>query len=203
MNNSEKALETFLNTARGEFSATADSIHPEMFTSAIEIITEAQKNGGRIHITGIGKPSYVAGYIASLMSSTGTPTYFLHGTEAVHGSCGQLMEGDVVVCISNSGETGELLATAAAIKNNGCKIIAVTGNAESKIAKMADAHLLAHITSEGGPLGRAPRTSIISETLVLQALSVLLQERCGITPEQYVRRHPGGALGKLRDGELK
>lgn len=79
----------------------------------------AQKRGNRVHITGIGKPGHVSEYGASLLSSTGTPTYFLHGTEAVHGSCGQLVPGDVVIAISNSGETAELKATVTAIRNNG------------------------------------------------------------------------------------
>ena len=143
----------------------------------------------------------MANYIASLWSSTGTPTYFLHGTEAVHGSCGQLMAGDVVVCISNSGETAEMKATAMAIRNNGCKLIAITGNADSWLAKFAEVHILAHVDEEGGPLNRAPRASIISETLVLQGLSIVLQEKRQITPQEYVLRHPGGSLGKLRDNE--
>ncbi len=135
------------------------------------------------------------------MSSTGNPTYFLHGTEAVHGSCGQLIEGDVVICISNSGETAELKATAIAIRNNGCKIISVTGNSDSWLARFADAHLLAGVKNEGGPLNRAPRASILAEALVLQGLSVVLQEKRNITPEEYVLRHPGGSLGQLRDNE--
>ncbi len=195
------ALKAFLNTSRKEILNTIDNIDEKVILKAAEIIWDAQKNGKRIHITGIGKPGHIAGYIASLMSSTGTPTYFLHGTEAVHGSCGQLVEGDVVICISNSGETAEIKSTAIAIKNNGCKIISVTGNDKSWLAKYGDAHLLAGIINEGGPLNRAPRTSIISETLVLQALSVVLQEKRNISPAEYVLRHPGGALGQLRENE--
>lgn len=87
------------------------SVDSRIYQRAAELIWNAEKNGNRVHITGIGKPSHVANYISSLLSSTGTPTYFLHGTEAVHGSCGQLVPGDVVICISNSGETQELKAT--------------------------------------------------------------------------------------------
>ena len=153
------------------------------------------------HVTGIGKPGHVAAYAASLLSSTGTPSYFLHGTEAVHGSCGQLEEGDVVIAISNSGETMELKATVLAVKNNGCRVIGITGNAESWLAKESDALLLAHVDEEGGPLNRAPRNSVLAEMFVLQALSAILQADVAQTPEQYVRRHPGGALGKIRDNE--
>ena len=124
-----------------------------------------------------------------------------YGTEAVHGSCGQLVPGDVVICISNSGETEEMRSTAMAIRNNGCKIIAVTGNPNSWLARFADMHLFAGVKNEGGPLNRAPRASILAEILILQSLSVILQEKRKLTPQEYVLRHPGGALGKLRDGE--
>ena len=195
------ALETFIRTQRDEVERTLNSFDAHTFDAAAQIIWDAQAAGNRIHITGIGKPAHVAGYMASLMSSTGTPTYFLHGTEAVHGSCGQLVSGDVVICISNSGETAELKATAMAVRNNGCRVIAVTGNADSWLAKFADAHLLAHVDNEGGPLNRAPRASILAETLVLQGLSVVLQEKRAMTPQEYVMRHPGGSLGKLREDE--
>ena len=195
------ALETFISTMRDEMEQTLASLNEDMYTAAVAMIEEARRQGNRLHITGIGKPSHVSNYLASLLSSTGTPTYYLHGTEAVHGSCGQLVEGDVVICISNSGETSELRATAIAIRNNGCKIIAVTGNADSWLAKFADAHLLAHADNEGGPLNRAPRASIMAETLVLQGLSVMLQDHRKLTPQEYVRCHPGGALGQLRENE--
>lgn len=170
---------------------------------AAELIQSAVKKGGRLHVTGIGKPGHVAGYIASLITSTGTPGYFLHGTEAVHGSSGQLVAGDVVIAISNSGNTEELIATVFCAKDNGCKIIGVTGNSESRLAKISDAVLLADVVpaGEGGPLNRAPRNSILAETLVLQMLSVILQTDAHVTPEQYVKHHPHGALGKLRKNE--
>ena len=196
------ALNTFVSTMRAEMENTLSTLSEELYAKAVELIETAEKQGNRLHITGIGKPSHVSNYLASLLSSTGTPTYYLHGTEAVHGSCGQLVAGDVVICISNSGETSELKATAMAIRNNGCKIIAVTGNAESWLAKYADAHLLAHVDNEGGPLNRAPRTSIMSETIVLQGLSVMLQDRKNLTPQVYVRCHPGGALGQLRENDI-
>lgn len=195
------ALKTFLNTTDAELRAVIEEIDEQALERAAQLIWDAQAAGNRIHITGIGKPAHVATYLASLMSSTGTPAYFLHGTEAVHGSCGQLVAGDVVICISNSGETQELKATALGIRANGCKIIAVCGNRSSWLFRFADVGLFAGVRHEGGPLDRAPRASILAETIVLQALSVLLQERRHLTPQEYVMRHPSGALGKLRAGE--
>ena len=128
---SKQAVDTFLASAKEEFAAFADQINSDTYEEAAAIILESQKNGGRLHITGIGKPGHVSAYMASLLSSTGNPCYFLHGTEAVHGSCGQLVAGDVVIAISNSGETSELKSTVLAVKNNGCKIIGVSGKSES------------------------------------------------------------------------
>lgn len=181
-----------------------DTIHGMDYASleaAAKLILEAKRRGNRLHISGIGKPAHMAGYIASLISSTGTPAYFLHGTEAVHGSCGQLVPGDVVIFISNSGETAEMKATVLAVKNNGCSVIGVSGDPDSWLAKQSAVHLLAAIEQEGGPLNRAPRASILAETVVLQALSVLLQSDAAVSPQQYVKWHPGGSLGKLREGE--
>lgn len=129
------------------------------------------------------------------------PTYFLHGTEAVHGSCGQLVPGDVVIAISNSGETAELKATVTAIRNNGCAVIAVTGGMNSWLASQAEVTLYAGVAQEGDPLNRAPRISILAEDMVLQRLSLLLQVYRNLDPVQYVKWHPGGALGQLRENE--
>lgn len=196
-----QAIDNFFDSAKREFNAFLDKRTSQEYEAAADLILESQSKGGRMHITGIGKPGHVSAYMASLFSSTGNPCYFLHGTEAVHGSCGQLVAGDVVICISNSGETSELKATVLAVKNNGCKIIGVSGNPDSWLAKQSDAFLFAGVGSEGGPLNRAPRNSILAEILTLQALSVALQVQCGQDPIQYVRCHPGGALGKLREGE--
>lgn len=194
-------LEAFLNTSVGELSALKDKLTEDFFKAAVELILEAERNGNRIHITGIGKPGHVAGYIASLLSSTGTPTYELHGTEAVHGSSGQVKPGDVVIAISNSGETAELKATVSTLKANGARIIGVCGNPESWLAKNSDAYLYAGVSREGDPLNRAPRASITAEIFVLQGLSLLLQCIKEISPQQYVKWHPGGTLGNLRGNE--
>lgn len=178
-----------------------DKISYAELEAAADMIKAAKASGNRLHFSGIGKPAHIAGYMASLFSSTGVPAYFLHGTEVLHGSCGQLIPGDIAIFISNSGETAEMRSAVLAIKNNGCKVIGVTGNRNSWLAKQGDLHLFAGITEEGGPLNRAPRMSILAETMVLQALSVMLQEDENITPQTYVRWHPGGKLGELRENE--
>lgn len=199
----EKALEVFDSAAAKQAEYTISHADREAIGRAADLIQESVKNGGRLHVTGIGKPGHLAGYIASLITSTGTPSYFLHGTEAVHGSSGQLVEGDVVIGISNSGNTEELLATIFCAKDNGCKIIGVTGKPDSHLAKASDVVLIADVIpeGEGGPLNRAPRNSIMAEMQVLQMLSVVLQADCHVTPEQYVKHHPHGALGHLREDE--
>ena len=198
---SKQAVKQFFDSVNTEFNTFLKARSAEEYEAAAQLILDSQAQGGRLHITGIGKPGHVSAYMASLFSSTGNPCYFLHGTEAVHGSCGQLAAGDVVICISNSGETGELKATVLAIKNNGCKVIGVSGNPESWLAKESDAFLIAGVKAEGGPLNRAPRNSILAETLTLQALSVALQVEKDWDPVKYVRCHPGGKLGELRENE--
>jgi len=201
MNAYLESSEYFLDTFKNEIGGYVDNMNMEEVEAAAQLIIEAEKKGNRVHISGIGKPGHISGYISSLISSTGTPMYFLHGTEAVHGSCGQLVAGDVVIFISNSGETSEMKSTVLAVKNNGCKIIGVSGNSESWLAKESEVHLFAGVKNEGGPLNRAPRLSILAETLVLQTLSVYLQRYKDITPQDYLRCHPGGALGQLRAHE--
>lgn len=201
MNDTQECIAKTKEVLAREIDQTLENLTIDYYREAVNLINEAEKSQHRVHITGIGKPGHLSGYIASLMSSTGTKTYFLDGTEAVHGSCGQLEAGDVVICISNSGETNELKATVNAIQSNGCKVIGVSGNPDSWLAKQSDVHLSAHVTEEGGPLNRAPRASILVEMVVLQILSVILQYQKNITPKQYVTWHPGGALGVLKEEE--
>lgn len=198
---SKQAVENFFSSVDLEFNAFLKSRTTDEYEAAAKLILESQAQGGRIHVTGIGKCSHVSTYIASLLSSTGNPAYYLHGTEAVHGSCGQLTAGDVVIAISNSGETAELKSTVLAVKNNGCKTIGVSGNADSWLAKNTDAFLFAGVKAEGGPMNRAPRNSVLAEMLTLQALSVALQAEKDWDPVRYVRCHPGGALGQIRENE--
>lgn len=201
MNAYLESCNELLDTVKTDLTEYADHMDMKEIEAAAQLIIEAEKRGNRVHVSGIGKPGHIAGYISSLMSSTGTPTYFLHGTEAVHGSCGQLEEGDIVIFISNSGETAEMKSTVLAVKNNGCRIIGVSGNNDSWLAKESTVHLFAGVPKEGGPMNRAPRMSILAETLVLQTLSVYLQKYVDISPQEYVKRHPGGALGQLRSNE--
>lgn len=198
-----KALtQDFFNTVKTELTNYMNSVDTDALIAAKILIQEQEAQGKRVHVTGIGKPGHVAGYVASLMSSTGTPTYFLHGTECVHGSAGQVAEGDVVIAISNSGNTQELEASVAALIANKAKIIAVTGNADSWLAKHADVALIAGVEQEGDNMNKPPRASILVEILALQALSLLLQDDFGLTPETYVTWHPGGSLGaSIRDAK--
>ncbi|MCE5236544.1 MAG: SIS domain-containing protein [Clostridiaceae bacterium] len=196
-----QACSYFLDCVKTGVPAYADSLSGDELQRAAELILKARQSGNRVHISGIGKPAHLAGYAASLLSSTGTPTYFLHGTEAVHGSCGQLVAGDVVIFISNSGETQEMLLTVQAVQRNRCQVIGVTGNRDSWLARSSDVHIYAGTPVEGGPLNRAPRMSILVEMIAIQALSVLLQEHAQISPQQYVRWHPGGKLGALWEDE--
>ena len=147
-------------------------------------------------MTGVGKTEHVSHYVASLLASTGTPATFLHATEAAHGSAGQIVPGDVVIALSNSGGTAELKLGVQAARGMGAHVIGVTGNLASWLAEESDAVLDAGVAREGGPLGFAPRASIAAEILVLASLSAALEREVGLTQEQYNLRHPAGALGK-------
>lgn len=195
-------FDAYVDIISGEVRNVLGNIEYKNIEKAADIIRRAQLSGRRVHISGIGKPSHIATYAASLLSSTGTPTYYLHGTEAVHGSCGQLVPGDIVIFISNSGETAEMKATVLAVKNNNCRVIGISKSDNSWLAGQSEVHLKACVENEGGPLNRAPRASVIAELIVLQALSVVLQTEVDVTPTQYVKWHPGGTLGKLRCGEV-
>ena len=191
----KEQVEEFLGIVKTSLDEYVAGIDFDALSAAKQLILDAEKHGGRVHVTGIGKPGHVSGYAASLFSSTGTPTYELHGTECVHGSAGQVLPGDVVIAISNSGETGELKATVTCLKKNGAKIIALTGNPQSWLAQQGDVALIAGVKQEGDSMNKPPRASILAEVIELQCLSRLLQNEFGLTPEKYVPWHPGGALG--------
>lgn len=188
------ALAAF-DVAVEELAALRKRLDPAAFERAVALLRETEAAGGRVHVTGIGKPEHVAHYAASLLSSTGTPATFLHGTEAIHGSAGQVVRGDVVIAISNSGAT-ELVATVDAVRALGARVIAVTGNPRSPLAARADLVLEAGVEREGGGLGFAPRASVAAELLVLAALSAALESARGFTRAEYHARHPGGSLGQ-------
>ncbi len=193
----ENAVPLFLETAIEELGKLRARIGGEnYFKRAADLIAQTESRGGRVHITGIGKPEYVAGYISALFSSTGTPAYFLHGTECVHGSAGQVSPGDLVIAISNSGETLEMKATIAALKRNGALVMGVSGNPNSWLANISDEFLFAGVEREGSPLNFEPRASILAEIYALAALSIELQSRKNITRAHYNSWHPGGTIGK-------
>ena len=198
----KEQVQEFLSIAKESVDKYVAGIDFAALSAAKQLILDAEAKGNRLHVTGIGKPGHVSGYAASLFSSTGTPTYELHGTECVHGSAGQVMPGDVVIAISNSGNTSELKATVTCLKGNGVKIISLTGNPDSWLAKEGDVTLIAGVKEEGDPMNKPPRASIIVEILMLQSLSILLQEDFGLDPKQYVKWHPGGSLGaSIREGK--
>jgi arabinose-5-phosphate isomerase len=172
-------------------------LDPQAYQRALALIRESEAGGGRVHVTGVGKPEHVARYGASLLASTGTPAAFLHATETVHGSAGQVVPGDVVIAISNSGATGELLAAVATVRRLGARVVAVTGDPGSPLAREAEVTLDAGVAREGGGLGLAPRASVAAELLVLAALSTGLEYARGFTRAQYHARHPSGRLGEL------
>lgn len=194
----ENKLNHYKDSIQTELMKTLSTLNYNYFGDALSLITNAQLHGSRLHITGIGKPSYIAKYAASLFSSIGHPTYFLDGTEAVHGSSGQVIRGDVVIAISNSGNTSELIATIKTLKKNGAKIIAICSNGFSALANHADVFLKVKVEQEGGCLNKAPRSSYLTATIVLQALSILLQEKNKLTLEQYLSYHPGGSIGRSK-----
>jgi arabinose-5-phosphate isomerase len=184
------------DVALAELAALRGRLDPAAFDEAVALIRTAEAKGGRVHVTGIGKPEHVAHYAASLLSSTGTPATFLHGTEAVHGSAGQVVSGDVVIAISNSGETEELHRTVEAARGLGAKLVAVTGETRSSLAQAADVVLDAGVVREGGGLGFAPRASVAAEILVMAALSAVLESERGFSRAEYNARHPSGKLGE-------
>lgn len=190
-----------LEVAARELARLVDRHDGVSILAAAELIEAAEANGGRVHVTGVGKPEHVAHYAASLLSSTGIPATFLHATEALHGSLGQVVPGDVVIAISNSGTTSECLLAARAVRDYGGRLVAVTGGLASPLAALADVTLDAGVKEEGGPLGLAPRASVAAEILVLAALGAVLQARRGLDRQGYAARHPAGALGKQARGD--
>ncbi len=190
-----------LTVAAREIAALAERTRGERLEAAAALIEAAEREGGRVHVTGVGKPEHVAHYAASLLASTGTPATFLHATETLHGSLGQVVPGDVVIAISNSGTTSECLLAVEAIRGFGGRLIAITGGLDSPLAEAADLTLDAGVKDEGGPLGLAPRASVAAEILVVAALGAVLQTRRGLDREDYAARHPAGALGREARGE--
>lgn len=165
----------------------------ERFERAVEMILACQ---GRVVITGMGKSGLICQKIASTMASTGTPALFLHPAEGIHGDLGMLMRGDVVIAISNSGETEEITRILPIIKRMGLPLISMTGNARSSLGRAGDVTLDISIREEACPLGLAPTASTTATLAMGDALAVALLERRGFREEDFALFHPGGALGK-------
>jgi arabinose-5-phosphate isomerase len=188
-----------LELARGVLTAEANAITAlsarldRAFTTAVATALDCQ---GRVIVTGIGKSGHIAGKIAATLASTGTPSFFLHPGDASHGDAGMITSSDVVLAISNSGESAELLGILPFIKRRGVKLIAMTGNAHSSLARQADVHLDAAVAQEACPLGLAPTTSTTVALALGDALALALLDARGFTAEEFALSHPGGSLGR-------
>ncbi len=168
----------------------------ESFARAIELLLGCE---GKVVLTGIGKSGHIARKIASTLSSTGTPAHFLHPSEALHGDLGTIDKGDVVIAISNSGESAEVVALIPYIKMLGVPLIAITNRPDSTLAKHSNVHLSLNIDREACPLQLAPTTSSTATLVLGDALAMTLLELKGFTREDFALRHPAGTLGrKLR-----
>lgn len=165
----------------------------ENFNKAVETILGAK---GKVIVTGMGKSGHIGQKIAATLASTGTPSFFLHPAEAIHGDLGMVSRGDVILAISNSGETPELLAIIPTIKRWGHKIIAITNNPNSSLAKESHIHLYLNVEREACPLNLAPTSSSTATLALGDALAVALLDMKGFTAEDFAAFHPGGSLGK-------
>ena len=178
-----------------EAKAIADLVErlDESFDRAVQIILQCH---GRIVVSGMGKSGHIARKIASTLASTGTPAFFVHPAEASHGDLGMITRDDALIGLSNSGESGELLAIVPLLKRQGAKLISMTGNAQSSLAREADVHLYAGAEKEACPLDLAPTASTTAALALGDALAVALMHAKGFTRDDFARSHPGGALGR-------
>ncbi|HCQ45643.1 KpsF/GutQ family sugar-phosphate isomerase [Achromobacter sp. LC458] len=151
---------------------------------------------GRVVVTGIGKTGHIARKIAATFASTGTPAFFVHAAEAVHGDLGMITKDDVVIAISYSGAGQELLTILPVARRMGAKLVAITGNPQSELAQLADVHLDGSVAQEACPLNLAPTASTTAALALGDALAVACLEARGFSPQDFARSHPGGALGR-------
>jgi arabinose-5-phosphate isomerase len=165
----------------------------ENFSDALNVILRCE---GRVIVSGMGKSGHIARKIAATMSSTGTPAYFVHPGEASHGDLGMITHEDVIIALSYSGESEELMTIVPMIKRQGAKLISMTGNPSSSLAKAADVHLNAAVDKEACPMGLAPTASTTAALALGDALAVALLDAKGFGAEDFARSHPGGSLGR-------
>lgn len=163
------------------------------FDEAVELIVSGR---GRVIVTGMGKSGIIARKIAATLSSTGTAAYFLHPAEAIHGDLGAIQSDDVVLALSHSGETGELLRLLEALKRIGARLIALTGNPASTLGQAADVALDCHVDEEACPMNLAPTASTTAALALGDALAMVVSVRKGFREEDFANLHPGGKLGK-------
>ncbi|MEC5399987.1 KpsF/GutQ family sugar-phosphate isomerase [Uliginosibacterium sp. H1] len=163
------------------------------FLRALQLILDSR---GRVIVSGVGKSGHIARKMAATLASTGTPSYFVHPAEAAHGDLGMVTSDDVVIALSNSGTTAELLTIMPVVKRLGTRVIAMTGNPASPLAELADVHLDAGVAEEACPLNLAPTASTTAALALGDALAVALLDARGFGPEDFARSHPGGALGR-------
>lgn len=191
--------ETLMTTARAVIRTEARAIAElearigEPFLQACQLMFECP---GRVIVTGMGKSGHIARKIAATLASTGTPAFFVHPGEASHGDLGMITAKDVVLALSNSGETDELLTILPLIRRQAIPLIAMTGQAESSLARLADVHLDAGVDAEACPLGLAPTASTSVALVLGDALAIALLEARGFTAEDFARSHPAGSLGR-------
>jgi arabinose-5-phosphate isomerase len=191
----DAALATAREVLEIEAKAVLDLVGrlDEGFARAVELILNCR---GRVVVGGIGKSGHIARKIASTLASTGTPAFFVHPAEASHGDLGMVTREDLFIALSNSGETEELLAIIPLLKRQGAKLIALTGNPRSTLAREADVHLYAGAEKEACPLNLAPTASTTAALALGDALAVALMQARGFTRDEFAASHPGGALGR-------
>jgi len=179
--------------AEAEAVSTLSSRIDEQFVRACQLMLDCK---GRVVVTGMGKSGHIAGKIAATLASTGTPAFFVHPGEASHGDLGMITQQDVVLALSNSGETGEVLTILPIIKRIDVPFIAMTGNPKSSLAKFSTVHLNVAVKQEACPLGLAPTSSTTAALVMGDALAVSMLEVKGFTRDDFALSHPGGSLGK-------
>ncbi|MDP2526906.1 KpsF/GutQ family sugar-phosphate isomerase [Maribacter dokdonensis] len=199
MNNRLIATDTIIGLAKKTIETERDAIAQlsslltDDFASIVNCIIQAK---GRVIISGIGKSAIIATKIVATLNSTGTPAIFMHAGDAIHGDLGTVQDNDVVICISNSGNTPEIKMLVPLIKRGTNKLIAMTGNTDSFLAKQADYILNTHVEKEACPNGLAPTTSTTAQLVMGDALAIVLLEIKGFTSSDFAKYHPGGSLGK-------
>ncbi len=199
MNTPVSATPQALNLAREVISIEAAAVQAladridDNFLLALNIILSCK---GRVIVSGMGKSGHIARKIAATMASTGTPAYFVHPGEASHGDLGMITTDDVFIALSYSGESDELMTIVPIIKRQGAKLISLTGNPVSSLARSADAHLNGSVAKEACPMGLAPTTSTTAALVLGDALAMALLDAKGFGKEDFARSHPGGSLGR-------